>query len=60
MSIRGGATHGVVQGMGKVVAVLALDADAQPAGLCVAQVGAAAHLKVFLLAGAPGLYIAGS
>ena len=50
---------GVVQGVGQVaLAVGALDADVQAAGLGVAQVGAAAHLEVFLLAGAPRLDVA--
>ena len=52
--------HGVVQGVGQVqLAVRALDADLQPAGLGVAQVGAGADLKVFLLPGGPGLDVAG-
>ena len=55
-----GRSHtGVVEGVGQIaLAIGALYPDAQAAGLSVAQVGAAAHLKVFLLAGAPGLDIA--
>ena len=50
---------GIVQGMGQLgLAVLILIADVQAAGLGVAQIGAAANLKVFLLAGAPGLDVA--
>ena len=40
------------------LAVLILIADVQAAGLGVAQIGTAANLKVFLLAGAPGLDVA--
>ena len=43
--------------MGEVVAILAVDADTQTAGLSITQVGAAAYLKVLLLTGAPGLNV---
>ncbi len=50
---------GVVQSVGQIgLAILALDADVQAAGLCIAQVGAGADLEVLLLAGAPGLDVA--
>ena len=43
---------GVVQSVGQIgLAILALDADVQAAGLCIAQVGAGADFEVFLLAG---------
>ena len=52
--------HGVVQGMGQVhLAILSLDPHPQATGLGVAQIGAGADLKVFLLPGAPGLNVAG-
>ena len=48
---------GVVEGMGKVLAaVVTLDADAEAAGLRIAQRGAGANLKVLLLARAVGMY----
>ena len=43
--------HRVVEGVDKVAALVGLDPDSQTAGLGVSQVGAAAHLKVFLLPG---------
>ena len=50
---------GVVQRVGQLgLAVLILKADAQAAGLSIAEVGAGADLKVLLLAGAPCLNIA--
>ena len=43
----GWSNNGVVQGVGEIlVAVLALDADSQPSCLCIAQIGAAAHLSL--------------
>ena len=48
-----------VQSVGQIgLTVLALDADVQAAGLCIAQVGAGADFEVFLLAGAPCLDVA--
>ena len=50
---------GVVQSVGQIgLTILALDADVQAAGLCIAQVGARADFEVFLLAGAPCLDVA--
>ena len=50
---------GVVQSVGQIgLTILALDADVQAAGLCIAQVGAGADFEVFLLAGAPCLDVA--
>ena len=52
--------HGVVQGVGKVgPAVFPLHADLQAAGLGIAQVRAGTDLEILLLAGAPGLDVAG-
>ena len=49
----GRRNNGVVEGVGKVLAVLAAYADLQAACLCIAEVGAAADLEVFLLARRP-------
>ena len=46
-----GRDDGVVERVGKVFAVFAVHPDLQPAGLSVAEVGAGADLKVFLLPG---------
>ena len=43
--------NGVVERMGKVLAVLAVDAYFQPARLCVAEVRAGADLEILLLSG---------
>lgn len=54
ISMAGRRDDRIVEGVGEVVPrLLIFDADAQPARLRVAKVGAAAHLEVFLLAGAP-------
>ena len=45
--------NGVVQRVGKVLAVFAVYADAQAARLCITKVGATADLKVLLLARGP-------
>ena len=59
MSIRGGATHGVVERVGQIhPAVRALDADPEPPRLRVAEVGAGAHLEILLLARRPRLDVA--
>ena len=51
---------GVVERVGEIIlAVLALDADVQAAGLRIAEVRAGADLKVLLLARAPGLDVTG-
>ena len=51
---------GVIQGVAQLhFAIFILIADAQTAGLGVPQIGAGAHLKELLLAGRPGLDIAG-
>ena len=51
---------GVVEGVGQVhFPILALHAHFQPSRLGVAQIGAGADLEILLLAGAPGLDIAG-
>ncbi len=55
----GGRGHGVVQRVGQVAAALPLHPHFQPPGLGVAQVGAGAHLEIFLLPGGPGLNVAG-
>ena len=45
--------------MGKVLALLGLDTDLEASGLGIAQVGAATHLEILLLAGRPCLYVHG-
>ena len=50
--------HRIVEGMRVVVAALpVLDTDAQPACLCITQVGAAPDLEIFFLSGRPCLDI---
>ncbi len=50
----GRCDNGIVQSMCKVLlAILAVYTDLQTSGLCVAEIGAAADLKVLLLTGAP-------
>ena len=41
--------HGIIQGVGEVVAVFSLDSDLQSAGLGITKIRAATHLEVFLL-----------
>ena len=53
-----GLGDGLALLVGDLIALL--EADAEAAGLGVAQVGAGADLEVLLLAGAPGLDVAGS
>ena len=43
-----GSHNGIVEGVGKVVAVFALDADAETSCLSIAQIRAGANLKIFL------------
>ena len=45
----------VVERMGEIVALAAFEPDAQPSRLRVAEVGAAPHFEIFLLAGRPCL-----
>ena len=50
----------VVEGVSKILsAVLAVYAYLEPPCLSVAQIGAASHLEVFLLAGRPSLHVVG-
>ena len=54
----GRSHHGVVEGVGKVLfAVRAVDTDLESSCLRVAEVGAGAHLEIFLLTGRPRLYV---
>ena len=56
----GRRNHGVVQGMGQVLAsILSLHADLQSAGLGIPKVGTASHLKVLLLSLGPRLHVHG-
>ena len=60
MSMRGGRDAGVVERVSQIhLAVGALDADGQAAGLRVAEVRAGADLEILLLPRAPGLDVAG-
>ena len=55
-----GCDAGVVERVGQIhLAVRTLDADAETAGLCVAEIRAGANLEIFLLARAPRLNVAG-
>ena len=55
-----GCDAGVVECVGQIhLAVRALDANAETAGLCVAEIRAGANLEILLLARAPRLDIAG-
>ena len=55
-----GCDAGVVERVGQIhLAVRTLDADAETAGLCVAEIRAGADLEIFLLARAPRLNVAG-